>query len=301
MDGRQQRGMALAAKGGLVTKGHLWLVPSQSRARQTYKVNPFSGECSCPDHEATNLRCKHLWAVTFTMTAEIHPDGSSTVTTRMTYSQPWSAYNAAQVEEKDRFMMLLADLCSRVPQPTQTRGRPRLPLSDMTFAAAFKVYSRFSSRRFSSDLREAEERGLILRVPHFNSVTGYMANPKLTPVLHSLIEESSLPLKAIESEFAVDSSGFSTNRFDQWAEFKYGQTEKARSRKWVKAHLMVGVTTNIVTSAEVTAWNEAPQQEEPRAGGERGRYAIHPIQGAVEPDAPLGRFAVGEDVPPLCL
>ena len=191
------------------------------------------------------------------MTAEVHADGSSTVTARMTYSQPWSAYNAAQVEEKDRFMVLLADLCKRVPQPPQTRGRPRLPLSDMLFSTTFKVYSRFSSRRFSSDLREAEERGLIVRAPHFNSVTGYLSDPKLTPILHRLIEESSLPLKAIESDFAVDSSGFSTSRFDQWAEFKYGKAEKARSRKWVKAHLMVGVTTNVVTSVEVTAWNEA--------------------------------------------
>ncbi len=46
-----------------------------------------------------------------------------------------------------------------------------------------KVYSRFSSRRFTSDLREANVRGLIGRVPHFNSVTGYLANPELTPIL----------------------------------------------------------------------------------------------------------------------
>jgi transposase len=256
MDGRQHRGMQIAAGGGVVSKGHLWLVPSQS-GRGRYKVNPWAGECSCPDYEATNLRCKHLWAATFTMTAEVHADGSSTVTARMTYSQSWSAYNTAQVEEKDRFMTLLAELCGQVPQPPQTRGRPRLPLSDMAFAAAFKVFSRFSSRRFSSDLREAQERGLIVRAPHFNSVTNYLSDPKLTPILHDLITVSSLPLKAIETDFAVDSSGFSTNRFAQWAEFKYGQTERAKSRQWIKAHLMVGVTTNIVTSVEVTAWNEA--------------------------------------------
>jgi hypothetical protein len=36
-----------------------------------------------------------------------------------------------------------------------------------------------------------------------------------------LIEESSLPLQAVESAFAVDSSGFSTCRFVQWVEAKY--------------------------------------------------------------------------------
>lgn len=254
MDGRQQRGMGIAAKGGLVTKGHLWLVPSQSHGGN-YRVNPYSGECSCPDQASTGLRCKHVWAVTFTMTAETHADGTTTVTRRVTYSQEWSSYNRAQVEEKDTFLRLLADLCSGVPQPPQSRGRPRLPLGDMAFASAFKVYSRFSSRRFSSDLRDAHDRGLIARVPHFNSVTNYMASEALTPILQDLIAASSVPLRAVERDFAVDSSGFSTSRFIRWIDHKYGR--EAKSREWVKAHLMVGVTTNIVTSVQISAWNEA--------------------------------------------
>ncbi len=71
-------------------------------------------------------------------------------------SPNWPAYNAAQIEEKRRFVELLADLCSTVPQPPQTgRGRLRLPLSDMLFASVYKVYVGFSARRFTSDLREA--------------------------------------------------------------------------------------------------------------------------------------------------
>jgi transposase len=173
--------------------------------------------------------------------------------TRPTYAQDWPAYNAAQVCEKERFMELLSELCSGVAQPPQVNGRPRLPLCDMAFAAAFKVYTRFSSRRFSSDLREALERGLITRAPHFNSVTNYMADPALTPVLCELIEASALPLKAIETNFAVDSSGFGTCRFQQWYSHKYGKPEQMRSRQWIKAHIMVGVRTNIVTAVEITA------------------------------------------------
>ena len=81
------------------------------------------------------------------MTAEVTVDGETVATKRVTYSQEWSTYNRAQVEEKDTFMRLLADLCAGVPQPIQAIGRPRLPLSDMAFASVFKVYSRFSSRR----------------------------------------------------------------------------------------------------------------------------------------------------------
>lgn len=63
---------------------------------------------------------------------------------------------------------MLADLCSTVSNPPQGRGRPRLPMGDMAFAAVSKVYSRLSARRFDTDDREAK--GLTADDPHFNSV-----------------------------------------------------------------------------------------------------------------------------------
>ena len=132
----------------------------------------------------------------------------------MIESRNWTAYNIAQSEEKKRLVALLADLCSTVPQPPQTgRGRPRLPLSDMLFASVYKVYVGFSSRRLTSDLREAFVDEFVNTTPHFNSVSNYIANPELTDTLKSLITASSLPLKAVEADFAVDSSGFSTCRY----------------------------------------------------------------------------------------
>ena len=257
MDARRQRGAAIAATGEVVGHGVSWFVPSQSTQRRRYKVDPFARECSCPDHQETGVTCKHLWAVEFVMTTETHPDGTTTETraVRLTYGQDWPAYNEAQTHEKERFQSLLADLCSAIPQPPQGKGRPRLPLSDMAFAATYKVYSRFSSRRFATDLRDAQQRGLITRTPHFNSVTNYLSDTALTPVLHELIAVSSTPLRAVETDFAVDSSGFSTCRFDKWLDFKYGDPQPRRSRHWLKAHLMVGVRTNVVTAVEISAWN----------------------------------------------
>lgn len=96
----------------------------------------------------------------------------------------WTSYNAAQSEEKRRFVALLADLCSGVPtERLPGAGRPRLPLSDMIFAAAYKVYVGFSSRRFTTDLRDAFVGGFIDSTPHFNSVSRYLANPELTGTL----------------------------------------------------------------------------------------------------------------------
>ena len=55
-----------------------------------------------------------------------------------------------------------------------------MPLSDMLFASAYKVYVGFSSRRFTSDLRDAFVEGRINTTPHFNSVSNYLSKPELT-------------------------------------------------------------------------------------------------------------------------
>jgi hypothetical protein len=45
----------------------------------------------------------------------------------------------------------------------------------------------------------------------------------LTPYRYELISLSAAPLKSIESDFAVDSSGFSTGQFMRWLDVKYGK------------------------------------------------------------------------------
>ena len=188
-------------------------------------------------------------------------NNSTTISTpppRKTYPQDWPAYNAAQTSEKDTFMVLLADLCAGIPQPEYAFGRPRLPVSDMVYTAVAKVYGGFSARRFDSDVREAYRQGFIAAPPSFNTVNRYIANPDLAPIILGLIERSAEPLGVVESQFAADSSGFSTCRFDRWYDAKWG---KERSqREWLKAHIIVGTETNIVTSVEVTTstTNDSP-------------------------------------------
>ena len=169
---------------------------------------------------------------------------------RKTYPQDWPAYNAAQTSEKDSFMALLSDLCAGILQPEHGVGRPRLPLADMVYTGALKVYVGFSARRFDSDVRDAQRKGYISAAPSFNSVNRYIADPGLTPIITDLIEQSAAPLSAVESHFAADSSGFSTCRFDRWFDHKWGK-EKSQ-RRWVKAHIVVGVKTNTITAVEIT-------------------------------------------------
>ena len=260
MDAREERGLAIAAKYNLTKKGDAWLVPSQSENGEKYTVIPGT-KCSCPDHDVRQVKCKHIWAVEYVLERETAQDGRVTETEtvkvtkvrRKTYSQNWTAYNAAQSEEKTRFGVLLADLCRGIQQPIhEGRGRPALPLADMLFASAYKVYTGFSSRRFTSDLRDAKTEGLVASTPHFNSVTNYLSNADMTPILKHLVTVSSLPLKAVETQFAADSSGFTTSRFIRWYNKKYGR--EIDNREWVKVHLMCGVNTHVVTSVDVSGW-----------------------------------------------
>jgi transposase len=179
---------------------------------------------------------------------------------RRTYPQVWPAYNRAQTSEKSRFLELLYHLCFEIEDLPRKAGagRSRLPLKDMLFCSVFKIYSTVSGRRFISDLREAQQRGFISKTPHFNSIFNYLELEEMTDVLKALIVKSSLPLRGVEWDFAVDSSGFSTGQFTRWIWAKYGMNPHVRDREeWIKVHLICGVMTNIVTSVEITGRNAA--------------------------------------------
>lgn len=176
--------------------------------------------------------------------------GGRTSPKRPTYPQNWSAYNAAQTHEKEAVADLLHSMCEAIPSPEQRRGRPRIPFGDQLFAATMKVYGTASGRRTATDLREYEAKGYLDRAPHYNSIFEALENPALTPILKRMIEESAAPLREVETDFAVDSSGFSTSTYQRWFSHKYGR--EVLKSFWLKAHVMVGVQTNVVTSIEVT-------------------------------------------------
>jgi len=259
MNIREQKGKEIANRITIVQDGNLWLVPSQS-GRGKYRVNTDKQTCSCPDYDFRRQKCKHIFAVEETIERTktvVVEDGKTTVTetvkvTRKTYKQEWPAYNQAQTQEKRLFQYLLRQLCEGVGEPAQTNGRPRLPIEDMLFAMAFKVYSTVSGRRFISDLSDAHGKGYLSKLPAYNSIFRYFEDEMLTPHLQMLIEESSLPLASIEQDFAVDSSGLSTCRFVQWMHAKYSDPHLIEKKDWIKVHIMCGVKTNVITAVEIT-------------------------------------------------
>ena len=50
----------------------------------------------------------------------------------------------------------------------------------------------------------------------------------------AMIRQSSLPLRSVERQFAIDSSGFATSRYVKWVDEKYGVNRQRA--EWVKAH-----------------------------------------------------------------
>jgi len=101
-----------------------------------------------------------------------------------------------------------------------------------------------------TDMQGYAQRGYIDKAPHFNSISNALESAILTPILKAMIEESARPLRQVETDFAADSTGFSSCVYERWYDAKYGRERSIA--KYVKGHMMVGTTTNVVTSVEVT-------------------------------------------------
>jgi len=260
----QERGLAIANSNTIEKNKLGWKVPSQS-GNGAYIVNLDGSEpfCTCQFFETQHKKCQHIYAVEFVVQREQRPNGTEVITKTMsvTYAQDWANYNAAQTHEQEHFVVLLRDLCNGIQQPEYRFGRPRLLLADVVFGLVFKSYTTMSGRRFTSALKEAQSTGLITKAAHYNSAFRYLENPELTPLFKTLIEQSASPLRAVEIDFAVDSSGFATTTYARWFDHKYGKERTKQT--WVKTHLICGVTTHIVTSVEATPFESADNLQLP--------------------------------------
>lgn len=254
---RKQKGMIIANTQEVRQEGDYWIVPSQSR-KGTYKVilKLDGATCTCEDFQKRGIRCKHIFSVEFTITKQINKDGTTTITQtkKITYPQNWKAYTTAQNEEVRLFTTLLKDLVQNIEEVPQYKGRPKVQLRESIFCAIEKVYSQKSSRRAYSLYKEAEQKEQIEKAPSYNVINITLNKEDITPILYRLLSISALPLKSIETTFAIDSSGFRTTQFNEYCKNKYG-TQKAH--KWVKCHIVCGTKTNIITSASIFNNNNA--------------------------------------------
>lgn len=259
---RQERGLQIAQAGKITQTQNGFIVQSQ-RGNGAYLVcsSGTKTTCTCPDCESNGGKCKHQWAVEYFLHKTVNANGDTTTITkiaRITYPQNWKAYNPAQTNEVELFDVLLKDLVNSVEDSPYVFGRPRLRLTDTLFCSIRKVYSLLSQRRAHTFYRNAEDEKQIDHAPHFNAVGKLLNKESTTPILNRLLILSALPLKDFETTFAPDSSGFSTTKFHEYCKEKHGAKKE---HNWVKAHILMGTKTHIITGARITAGeaNDCPQ------------------------------------------
>ncbi len=246
---RQQRGYEIAKQNQIKETKDGWLVQSQT-SNTFYKVNQ-DFICDCLDSELHNTTCKHAYAVRYYLDIEKHKEsGIETERIKLTYKQAWSAYNQAQTSEGTMFDELLRDLVYSIDDPMQMQGvgRPHLLVQDQLFVAIKKVYSQMSCRRSISLFGQAVEKGQITYKPHFNTITAFLNQNKTEAMLQKLVAVSAAPLKEVETEFAIDSTGFRTRCYGAYCEGKY---PSKRQHKWIKLHASIGTKTHIITSVKI--------------------------------------------------
>ncbi len=254
---RRQKGREIAAAGNIRRDDRGFTVPADTGVGSYFVDLEGTGYCSCDDWHVRQRVCKHIFAVLLDTGLLDDLDGEVDEALPR-YRQSWASYTAAQVAEGRLFPTLLRELCNTVPQPPQAMGRPRLPLGDMLYACCMKVYSTVSTRRAMSSIADGVEGGLLEAAPSHSAVIRYLENPELRPIIRALLQQSALPLRSIEDNFAVDSTGFSALAYERYFDHKWGG--RKRMSKWVKLHAMCGVLTNVITDADATfmSSNDAP-------------------------------------------
>lgn len=186
----------------------------------------------------------------------------------------WSLYNQAKTQEMYYFTKILTALASCVDYGDFWHGEGRPPIEPrvMVVCSGIKVYQRMSNRRTISHLWLLRDTCKIKAIPHFNTVGNFLKNPRLYYVLQDLIALSATPVKNIEYDFSIDSTGFGTPNTEKWIDIR---TRKESDRKkYRKLHAVTGNLTNMITSACVTP-GEAGDSPELKALAQKTAKTFH--------------------------
>jgi len=168
----------------------------------------------------------------------------------------WHRYNLAKTQEKRLFYELLNELCKLIPEPIHENGRPPIPIRDMVFMSALKIYSNYSCRKIAYDVKEAEMSGYIKKAPHFNRLSEFFNCDATYDLLQALLKATAIPLKELEDDFSLDASGWGEYSYERWKRYRFSKDfGKRGSRNYLKGHICIGTRTNIICSAEATYGN----------------------------------------------
>jgi transposase len=259
VDFRELKALELAARANIRFANGFWLVPSQSKPSISYRVTISPPSCECDDFVLRQpAPCKHVRAAELvnerqggTQAPAIDTD---TVPTKPKYPRDWPAIGRAFKVEKRRIQELARDLVSRLPErprdPKRRGPKPHL-VSDAVFSMILKVFCGLSSRRSHTDFEIAFEKGYTSKPIPGAKVTAFFEDDYFTPILKDLVAFSAWPLRPLETRFAIDSSGFSSSRYEDYFDYKHGSGTPRRRCTWVKCHIASGVSTHCVSAVRI--------------------------------------------------
>jgi len=203
--------------------------------------------------------CKHVYAVSAHLEANGNlPSPRPHSPRNKKYPRDWHAYNEAKSNEFSKFQHLLYELCRGLPKHEVGKkgGRPRLPLSDLVYAAVSKLYLRQQIRQHSDHMKVAHEAGFISQIPKPSTLLNFFSDPDTAEILKGLIGTAAETLNDVEQGvFAADATTFSLPRFKRV--FKYDQMKAIETRATIKADLICGVKTNVIAAVTVTRQHES--------------------------------------------
>jgi transposase len=170
---------------------------------------------------------------------------------RETYSQDWKTYNSRQTLEMYNINNLLHQYLGKLPvEDLTSNGRPRASLKDITLIGVNIQYMSISTRRVYSHTELLSKSNLISHPYHFNTISKYVRDKSLTPMLERLIELTAVPLALFEEMLAIDATGIGKHFFSHWCEDRTNYGE--RQRDYLKLHVIAGAKTGTILSAIVT-------------------------------------------------
>jgi hypothetical protein len=169
----------------------------------------------------------------------------------------------ANKTEKPEVEVLLKLLCDTIPDREYAGiGAKPIQLRDIVYCMIYKVYTLWATERSGSSFDELLKKGYITCKPSSSCVFQFFNEESLCLLLDTLIGRSSKPLILCDCAYPVDSTHFPQPGYLPYR-FQYPEAytvKKAKGRKYLRLHVMVGADTLIITSAIPGSMN-APERD----------------------------------------
>lgn len=180
-----------------------------------------------------------------------------------------SIQRAARVEIDQRVPELLRDLVMLTTRLARGGSRTMADARAINRAAALALKLAYgkSYDAIKPVLEELIGKGVLQlrKVPHQNTMSQWMNDPALTPILEQMLAATAKPFRAVECAAIVDSSKMSQMRtaHPRWIEYGDDQRDEA---SWMKLHALVGVESLICLAAIFSGTNSG-----------NGTYLVHDV------------------------